>query len=362
MAIKKLNVFILLGMMLMASCMDDDALWQREVPGVVSSQGVFIINEGNFMYNNASLSYFDTESGNLLNDVFFNTNGLPLGDVATSMTIRDNLGYAVVNNSGRIYIFDINTFEFTGKITGLTSPRYIHFVSDNKAYVSDLYESNITIINPQTHEITGKINVHNPGSPFLQHTSEQMVQYGRYLFVNSWSYDNKVLVIDTYTDEWIDTIEVAVQPQSMVLDKNNKLWVLSDGGFQGNPYGHEEPGLIRIDAATREIEQIFRFNPDDWPRSLAINGQGDTLWFINRHVFRHPVGSEAPPERVLESSYDSSFSAGYRAIAIDPHSSEIYLADAIDHVQPGRVLRFSPSLTPLDTLKVGIIPGGFCFR
>lgn len=349
------------AMVCLQGCMDDDSLWQTQPPDIAVS-GVFVINEGNFMYGNASLSFYDPAERRVVNDVFFNTNGLPLGDVALSMTQHNGLGYIVINNSGRIYVVDLENFQLRGKITGLTSPRYMHVLSDEKAYVSDLYAKAIAIVNPTTFEVTGSIEVNNPGSVFYQHPTEQMIQVGKYLYTNCWSFDHTLLVIDTETDQWIETIEVLKQPQSMVLDRFDKLWVLTDGGFAGSPYGHEAPGLLRIDAHSREIEQVFRFGLHDHPRSLSINGTGDTLYFINRHVYRHPVISEALPQPVIESPYPANAAAGYRALGIDPVSSEIYVGDAIDMVQPGIVYRFSPQTTPIDTFRVGIIPGSFAFR
>jgi len=354
--------YILTGLLLWA-CMAEDPFPDHELPDLPELyEGVFILNEGNYMYSNASLSYYDIEEKRVYQDVFYNANGLPLGDVAQSMVIRNGLAYIVVNNSGRIYIMDVNSFEFAGKITGLMSPRHIHFLDDEKAYVTDLYAQSIAIVNPETGEITGSIDVTKEGGQFYQHSTEQMVSYKNLVFANSWSYDNSILVIDTTTDEWIDTIEVLIQPESMVSDKNDKLWVLTDGGFPGSPYGYEAPGLIRIDVASREIEKVYRFELGDSPRSLRINGSGDTLYFINRHVYRQPVASEASPEIFIESPYADNPFGGYRVIGVDPVTSELYVADAIDHVQPGIVYRFTPEALPVDTFPTGIIPGQIVFK
>ena len=117
--------------------------------------GLFITNEGNFQYGNATLSYYDPATKQVQNEIFFRANGMKLGDVAQSMTIYDNKGWVVVNNSHVIFAIDLNTFKEVGRIENLTSPRYIHFLSDEKAYVTQLWDNRIFIINPKKYSSAG---------------------------------------------------------------------------------------------------------------------------------------------------------------------------------------------------------------
>ena len=325
----------------------------EEVPG--SSRGVFIMCEGNFMYGNASLSYYDPESRTVENEIFARANGMKLGDVAQSMIVRDSIGWVVVNNSGVIYAINTRTFKEVGRITGFTSPRYIHFLSDEKAYVTQLWDPRIYIINPRKFEITGYVET---DMDFKNGSTEQMVQYGKYVFTNCWAYQNRILVIDSEKDEVCDEIRVGIQPTSLIIDKNNKIWTVTDGGYEGSPYGHEAPALYRIDAATRRIEKKFRFNVADSPSEITLNGTRDTLYLIKNDIWRMPVDAERFPLRPFIPFKNTIF----YGLAVDPETSEVYVADAIDYVQPGVVLRYSPQGKLTDQFKVGIIPGAFCWK
>src|SRR5512138_2559317 len=109
--IAKNRILLILAsvMLLMQGCMKDDEWVSRHWAEIVIPNGVFILNEGNFMYGNSSLSFYDPLKQTVMNDLFFNVNGLPLGDVGQSMIIRGNKGYIVMNNSGKIYIIDVST-------------------------------------------------------------------------------------------------------------------------------------------------------------------------------------------------------------------------------------------------------------
>ena len=271
---------------LAVSCMDYGPIEKEdfEIDNIgsgdeVTGKGLFITNEGNFMYGNASLSYYDPEKKHVENEVFARANAIKLGDVAQSMVIRNGIGWIVVNNSGVIYAIDINTFKEVGRITGFTSPRYIHFLSDEKAYVTQIWDPRIYIVNPKTYQITGYVET---DMDFETGSTEQMVQYDKYVFTNCWSYQNRILVIDTETDKVCDQITVGIQPTSLVMDKYNKIWTVTDGGYEGSPYGHEAPSLYCIDAATRKIEKQFKFKFGDWPSEVQLNGTRDTLYFINK--------------------------------------------------------------------------------
>lgn len=332
--------------------------WEAGEPEQISfpPHGLFITNEGNFQYGNATLSFYNPDSKTVENEVFSRVNGMKLGDVAQSMVIRDSIGWIIVNNSHVVFAVDINTCREIGRITNFTSPRYIHFVSDEKAYVTQIWDNRIFIINPTTFRITGHIQC--PNMTMEQGSTEQMVRYGKYVFVNCWSYQNRILKIDTETDTVVDELVVGIQPTSLVLDKNNKIWTVTDGGYEGSPYGHEAPSLYCIDAETFTIERRFSFKFGDAPSEVQLNGDRSKLYWINDDIWEMSVDALELPHTPFIKSQGTI----YYGLTVSPENGDVYIADAIDYQQQGMILRYSAEGEPLDSFYVGIIPGAFCWK
>ncbi len=349
-----LSVLIIL-LIFMNSCMKDDMRPITEFDS--ANKGVFIVCEGNFMYGNASISYYSKNEKSVENTVFLRANGFPLGDVAQSLTIYDSTAWIVMNNSGKVYAIDSKTFKYKGKIAGLVSPRYMQFINPTKAYITDMYAKCIYVVNPQTYSIIKTINIDDKSGEYYRHSSEQIVLCNNKMFINSWSYDNKILVINTLTDELEDSIEVLKQPRKLVIDKNEKLWVLCDGGYQDSEYSGES-GIVKIDCSSHQIEKTLVFDVNSKAIDMKINKTGDTIYYINHNIYRFGTNDESLPAE----SYIDCGTKNFYAIGLDPENYDLYVSDAVDYMQSGVVYRFSAATICTDTFNVGIIPNSFVFR
>ena len=360
-----LHQIVIAFALLLSSCMR----WEHGLMEQfnATANGVFITNEGNFTYGGATLSYYDPTLKSVENEVFFRANAMRLGDVAQSMVVRNGIGWVVVNNSHVVFAIDIETFREVGRITDLPSPRYIVFASDEKAYISQIDSDRIIIVNPKTFEIAGEI-ICPMTTEYRTGSTEQMVLLGDYLYVACWSYQKRILKIDTRTDEVVDYRDIGLQPKSMVADKNGKLWVVSDGGFEGNVIGYEPAKLYRLNPQNLEVEQTFELGLNgtgDATRSasrLKINDKGDTLYWIDSGVWRMAIDArELSAEPFIKPIVGVNRSL-YYALGVAPDTEEIYVGDALDYQQRSIIYRYSAEGELLDSFTAGVIAGDFCWK
>jgi hypothetical protein len=341
-------LILILSVFLISSCKKSGSeIDPDSIEAGLKGDGVFIINEGNFMTGNGSLSFYSYSSGKIFNNIFSLANGRPLGDVPNSMTISGNNGYIIVNNTGTIEVVDKNNLQSLKTIMGLNSPRNMLIVNSEKAYVSSLYSTNLAIINLLDNTITGFLSI--------RRSSEVMVLYGDKAFISSWSQGKEIMVVNTLTDKTTDSIKVAPEPESMVIDKNNKLWVLCSGGYTGQVHAE----LIKINPLTDAIEQEFIFPTKlSYPSCLQINKTRDTLYYVDNGIWRMSIQSAVLPT----ASFKQPVNRLIYKLGVDPRYERIFYTDALDYQQKGYVLQLNTQGVQIDSCRADIIPGNFCFK
>jgi len=344
--IKKHFLFITTLLLLIASCRKDAPPKPDNNPIPASdSNAVYITNEGNFQFGNAAVSYYADGMTEAVEDLFRPANNRPLGDVCQSMCIFNNKAYIVVNNSGKVEVVNPATFVSTATISGLKSPRYFLPVSNSKAYISDMYANAISVVDLNSNTITGTI-------PCRGQTQELLLAHGEVFVTNEHS--NKLYVINSSNDMISDSISIGYGSNSIVEDKNSKLWILCSG----KP-GSSNASLHRINPANYTVEYSFTFNKSsDSPWRLCINGNRDILYFLNKDCYQMTVTDATLPATPLIPSNGKNF----YGLGINPHNNHIYISDAIDYVQRGKIYIYKPDGSVASDFLAGIIPGGFYFK
>jgi DNA-binding beta-propeller fold protein YncE len=199
-------------------------------------------------------------------------------------------------------------------------------------------------------------------------STEQMVLLGDYLYVTCWSYQKRILKIDTRIDKVVDYVDIGLQPKSIVADRSGKLWVVSDGGYEGNVLGYEAAKLYRINPENLAVEQTFELGMNsngDATRSasrLKINDKGDMLYWIDGGVWRMSVDAETLPTEPFVAPMEGVNRSLYYALGVAPDTEEIYVGDALDYQQRSIVRRYSREGELIDSFTAGIITGDFCWK
>lgn len=347
---------LIIFLMILVSCKNKKE--NNEPATFNTGKGLFVLNEGNFTYASSSLTFYHPDEDTVANHLFYRVNNVPIGDVGQSLTLLNNSLYIIVNNSNYIYKVNAQTIEYQAKLSAFYSPRHMLPVSNEKAYVSDLEGTGLWIINPSTMQHTGFIETGK--------STEKMIKFENEVFITNWSnyyqtntLNNTVQVIDINNDSLVDTILVSKEPNSIVIDKNNNLWVLCGGGYSGV----KEPALFCINPRTRQIIKKFDFdNIRDYPSSLVIDNYGENLYFFNTGInqldlFKMSINDDVlPTEAFIEAG-----SRMFYNVAISP-DNELYITDVKNYVQNGEVFRYSSEGKLISSFSAGITPGFILFN
>jgi YVTN family beta-propeller protein len=318
-------------------CKSDDELKPTEV----TLPTVLIANEGNFGWGEGTLSIYDEHNKTVQNDVYKAKNNTSLGNVFNSIASFNGLYFFVINNSGKIVITD-SSFQKIQEIKGLISPRNIYRVSDNKAYITDLYADAITVIDLKTNAVIGTI-------PCNGHSEEGVVSNGTFWFTAPET--STIYAIDIAKDQITDSISVGWMPESIILDKNKLIWVLCRGDASKN----KDAKLVYVKSDGAEKTTVA-MGIDAVPTSLTYDLKNHTIYFLANGIRRLRVGVDSEPNLWKPLPNKVLYSA-----AVNPTSGDLYVSDVKDFVSKSTIFRYSSDGTLLDEFTTGIISGDFFF-
>ncbi|MFN8230502.1 MAG: hypothetical protein U0V03_06230 [Bacteroidia bacterium] len=328
------------------SCVKDKpTLVPQENITLTETKKVYVINEGGLNDNKSSVSLYDPGNNSVIENYYASQNNNQiLGSIAQSLSFFQSNFYVVINNSNKIVVCN-NQFKKTSQISGLTSPRYFLPVSNQKAYVSDLYANQIHIIDLNTNTKTGNITCNG-------WTEKMLMIYNKVFVTNNKR--NYLYVINAINNTITDSVFVGKYASSMVIDRYDNIWVLASGEQSTS----SQAMLTKIDALSLNSLKTFTFNLGQSPNNLCLNKTKDTLYYLNNGVYRLTILDNQLPQNALITSGTKIF----YGLGVNPNNYNIYVADAVDYVQKSNVFIYNTNGELKHNFKAGINANGFYFE
>jgi DNA-binding beta-propeller fold protein YncE len=337
------NLVFLAVVLALHACDEKPPVKEDIPPPVVSTRLAIICDEGNFQWGNAGITVFDMGERILIDNAYQRANNEALGDVCQSAAIINNNLFLVVNNSKKIEVISPVNFKKQTTISGFHSPRYITSVSSDKAYVSEYYNNSIKAINPNNGQIIQ--NIYCPGWH-----DEMLFARGK-LYVSTFNHD-KIYIIDEATNTLRDSIKLTFGSNSMVLDANDKLWVLCAGDINRGLSAR----LYRINTAYDTVEITLPLNKANATR-LCTNRLRNRLYWIADDIYSTEITSGSVSAMPLILAQGRNF----YGLAYNNVSNELWVSDAVDFTQRSTIYRHRMDGAPIGDFKSGVNSGFMLF-
>ncbi|HEX7366465.1 MAG TPA: DUF5074 domain-containing protein [Pelobium sp.] len=347
----KTLLIAVIAVLTISSCSKDDNY--QELPEVRS--GFYILNEGGFQSNNASLSYYNLENGSVVNGFFAQKNGRGLGDTGNDVQIYGSKMYIVVNASNTVEVVDAKTVKSIKQISFVDAekkigrqPRYIIF-NKNKAFVSS-FDGTVAVIDTATLTIEKYIKVgRNPDGMTIANNKIYVANSGGLGYQDGSGYDKTVSVIDLNTLTELKKIDVVINPGGVTATPDGRIYVKSTGN-----YGDVKPSLTIIDSKTDVVKSIKEFS------GSGMTVVGDKAYFLKaKGVMEYDLKTDAiTKENVITDGTIIKIPYG---LNYDKVNQQFFVCDAQSYSSTGVVLCFSKEGKLLYKVDAGVLPNNVVF-
>lgn len=333
------------------SCNDDE---KQVVPETLSSEAFYVVNEGSFLANNASIS-FVSESGEVSNNYFAVINDRELGDVNQSMSISSDYASIVVNNSQKVEIVNAESFTSVKTISGLSYPRYSLF-NENELYISNGANDGKVYVTDAKFAIVDSIVVGKGPEKFLKNNGDLLV-----VNTGGWGVDSTVSVIDMTTHAVKKTISLSDIPKDIVKDAEGNIWVICSGRtiYDDNwaKIGETASKIWKINGSSYAVDKNFTIGElGTHVSQLEINKEGTQLIFTSgKGISTIATSAEKDNSTVIVSG-------SFYGLNVDANTGEIYSPLSSDFVSGSTLKRYSTTGAELASYEVGIGANAVVFK
>lgn len=345
----KTLLIAVLAVLTISSCTKDEDY--QELPPVRS--GYYILNEGGFNSNNASVSYYNLENGSVVNGFFAQKNGRGLGDTGNDAQIYGSKMYIIVNASNTVEVVNaitlksIKQLDFKNNGVG-RQPRYVVF-NKNKAFISS-YDGTVAVIDTATLAIDKYITVgRNPEQMAIANNKIYVANSGGLDYPN---YDKTVSVIDLNTLMEIKKIEVTLNPGGVTASADGRVYVKSTGN-----YDDVKPTLTIIDSKTDMIKSVKEFSGS----GMVING--DKAYFLSgKGIKLYDMNTETVlKENIITDISDEAKISTPSGLTYDFVNKQFFVCDAKNYASNGEVYCFGADGLLRYKFTAGVIPNKVIF-
>jgi len=297
-------------------------------PGITANnlKGMFVVCEGVYGQANGDISFYDTDTGASLINLFESVNGVTPGDVVQSFEIVDTLGFIVVNNSQKVTVVNMKDFKLVKNIDGFSYPRSLVRADENTVYVSNgngtannyIYSIDLSLL-----EKTDSLEVATGPEKLINVNTKVYAA-----IAGGWNNDgNSVIEIEPSSFTIINTYEVASVPVDIVADKDDNIWAYCKGVPDYSNYPdvtYSDSGISRINVSTKETD-IFQLSTMSTYgiNNISVSNDGSIIYYLNDGLYAMSAeATQLPSSKLVDGLF--------YGMDVNPESGNIVCLDDVN--------------------------------